>query len=457
MLTRDHSLGVDVISPDEPVSVKGFSWNSPVIHSDTHQRSSWDGSTDPASVSSRRGKSNAYDESDPYGVSPYSAGTPTRYNGDWSTSSSSAHYPRTPNDSTINNWRAGYRTDEAQRQATEYDYRRTRSADDAHYNNRSSSYYSQTQQAPPPLPNDQHVQPADYKRFADVVGVGEGQTNNSNNYMQNWKSMNSPRHHPDAMYDTSPYQSPDRMSHMTHPGYVHQWTSPNATSHTSPQSGMGYYNNSSYHSEGNSYTSQYNMSTNLGGNSPQAGDAIPRPPNVKRDTSHKLQTGDVEPTTKRLNRQTSSGRRNTSISSIEEISEKDLNNLNVSMKRSVIASPSNEVSPSKPQSLKQEDRLSTIDKFLVGVEVPDNSPSRSNRPRPLDHGDRMTTMDQINMLVKDIDGEIPLNDGLHEFSETEAVGVISKPSPMGDNDRINTLGTMDSTDLFGGISHTAPV
>ena len=455
MLTRDHSLGVDVISPDEPVSMKGFSWNSPILHSDSPQRSSWDGSTDPASISSTRGKSNAYEESDPYGVSPYPAGTPTRYNGDWSTSSSTSHYPRTPNDSTINNWRAGCRTDEGQRQATEYDYRRSRSADDAYHNNRSSGYYSQTQQVPPALPNEQHVQPADYKRLAAVVG--EGQTNNSNNFMQNWKSMNSPRHHSDGMYDTSPYQSPDRVNPLTQSAYGHQWTSPSATSHTSPQSGMNYYNNSSYHSGGKSLTSQYNMSTNFTGNSHHVIDVIPRPPNVKRDTSHKLQTGDVEPTTKRLNRQTSTGRRNTSISSIEEISEKDFNNLNVSMKHSAIASPSNLVSPHKPQSLKQGNRLSTIDKILVNMEVPDDSPSKSNKPRPLDLGNRMTTMDNINMLVNNIDGDFPLHDELDSFPETEPFGAISKPSPLGDNDRISTLGTIDSTDLFGGISHTAPV
>merc|ERR1712038_958280 len=128
-----------------------------------------------------------------------------------------------------------------------------------------------------------------------------------------------------------------------------------------------------------------------------------------------------EPTMKRLNRQSSSGRRNTSISSIEEITEKDMNHLNVSLKRSTLVASDKEESPRKPSSLKVEDRVSTLDKFIVDMDPPNISPSRSYKPRPLDLGDRMSTVDQINLLVKDIDDptSYPIDDVSSSFQESE--------------------------------------
>lgn len=469
VLARDHSLGRDYISPDEPVSVKGFSWNSPIAHSPTieeiHQ-SSWDGSVDRGSADgSSRGNPDAFVERDAYGVSPYSATSPSRYNDGWN-SSSNIHHPRTPNDPVLNDWRAGYKTDDGPRKdySTNYDYRRTRSADDRYYNNKRG-YYPNTgvHQSP------HHVQSDDYKRFANIVGEG---SSNTTNYMQNWKSMNSPRSHSDRMYDTSPYQSPDRMNPVASSGYGRHWNSPSTKTHTSPPRSVDYYNNNPYRPEGQNFSQRYTPSNDIYSSS-SINEGIPRPPNVKRDTSHKLQTGDVEPTTKRLNRQTSHGRRS-SVSSIEEITEKDMNHLNVSLKRSALGnsdqapnsspSPRPSPTPSKPQSMKETDRVSTIDKFFVDMDVPavpDSSRLSNSKPRAMNHGDRATTIDQINLLVKDIDGTSyldGLSTSLHGSEDGgKDSGAISKPSPLDESDRFNTFGTLDSTDLFGGLSHTAPV
>merc|ERR1712045_630989 len=100
--------------------------------------------------------------------------------------------------------------------------------------------------------------------------------------------------------------------------------------------------------------------------SPNHGEGIPRPPTVKRDTSHKLETLDIEPTTKRMNRQTSIGR-------VNEITEKDIRHLNSSLEQSSIVGNTNNDEGSTldmPKSLTESDRMSTIDRFLIDIDGP---------------------------------------------------------------------------------------
>merc|ERR1712038_212844 len=94
-----------------------------------------------------------------------------------------------------------------------------------------------------------------------------------------------------------------------------------------------------------------------------------------------METMDVEPITKRMNRQTSIGRRTTSMSSVEEVTEKDMNHLNDSLEQSSLVGDdetneapfhniqiNNLPSSRRPQSLKDSDRLTTIDRFIVDLE-----------------------------------------------------------------------------------------
>jgi len=151
--------------------------------------------------------------------------------------------------------------------------------------------------------------------------------------------------------------------------------------------------------------------------------SIPRPPNVKRDTSHKLETIDVEPTMKKMNRQTSIGHRTGSMSSVEEITEKDIKHLNSSLEQSSIIGDEHRGTPKKPHTLKETDRLTTIDRFIVDIE---------GKSSPLDGGSKN---DEVSININE---------------------VIMRPSPLTDNDRFSTLGTIDS-DLFGGLTNAAPV
>ena len=435
LLARDHSLGRDYISPDEKVTLEGFTWNSPVGQDPTD---SWCTINAAHSADSARIPTlpDPYTQRDPYGVSPYSANSPARYNGDWPSHHPNPYHPHTPND-LMNNWRAGSRSDDGPSQdyGAKYEFGPTASADDVYH---THSYYPHPQ-APPP-PNDDSLEPDDYKRFAKIVGSGA--PNNNANYMHRWKSMNSPR---DGMYDSSPYQSPDRMNLMKPSRYGHHWNSPSAATHASTPSTTNYFNKSSYHPEVQRFTQPYPHSSNS-----LAVDGIPRPPNVKRDTSHKLQTGDVEPTSKKLNRQSSSGHRN-NVSSIEEITP-DMNLLTMKSPSSASSSKKDKMS-NKTFSLKENDRLSTIDKIIVGIDDPDHSSSKFNKPTALGHSDRMTTVDQINLLVNDIDDATP-DDGLlslHESDEAADIGDDYKSTGLELNDDFN-----DSA-LFGDLTNTESV
>ena len=166
---------------------------------------------------------------------------------------------------------------------------------------------------------------------------------------------------------------------------------------------MNYYNNV-YHPANDQYIPDTNHHYTVSSSSRED---IPRPPVVKRDTSNKLKTLDTEPTKKRMNRQHS-------MSSVGEVTENDMKNLNDSLEQSSITVGNHPLQ--KPQNLKQKDRLDTIDQIIINeFEI------RSSN-----------------------------------FDDQALDDVVLKPTALTDNDRLSTLGTIDS-DILGALTKGTPV
>jgi len=134
-----------------------------------------------------------------------------------------------------------------------------------------------------------------------------------------------------------------------------------------------------------------------------------------------LKTTDVEPTKKRVNRQSS-------MSSVGEITENDMRHLKQSLEQSSLVMDRHPLK--KPQNLKNTDRLSTIDQIIVNLE---------GAASPLDGQTKIECAGSA--------------DSLNSVSE-----VIAKPNTISDDDRISTIGTLDiDSDFFGGLINAAPV
>lgn len=395
----------------------------------------------------------------------------------------------------------------------ELGYRHSRSADDAFRRSSNRGYYHTSTSMNPSVPapdGSSHLQSGDYERFATVVGsnVGAGQVSSS--YMHSWTNAATPnrsnsesmykrnrdssiaydtsaslRSSSAGMYDAASYHSPDRMSvsasnayrlenNWTSPPHAHAQSHPHATTtsaiphpHTSPQSSVSYYNRNHplYRPNATVTTTSPELSlsdpspvSTMSTMSPVANHnnnsknnncmTLPRPPTVKRDTSHKLETIDVEPTTKRMNRQSSIGHRTTSMSSVEEVNESDMNRLNSSLEQSSLAgdgdgdgNDTNDIPTStnrRPQALKESDRLTTIDRFIVDLDGKSSMLDLGLK----DQGQRPSSAGSLSI------GEV--------ITTTNMNMNTSRPIPLSGDDRISTLGTIDS-DLFSGLTNAAPV
>lgn len=429
LLRRDHSLGRDYISPDEPVSVKGFSWTTPVMaaqSADLPKSDSWEtkhreSSAQPVPYAIRGSGSsiphapNQLPTQSPYVNNIQYPGThsqdpmhPVGYGGDWA--NQYPHNPHTPlphEKNMLNEWR-GFHSDDATRKTyrdNQSNYPQPHSADDMYQRSRSGYYHHDN-----PSSNS-HIEGNDYDNFASVVGP-------STDYnMPNWANMNSqPGQNPKNMYEPTSYHSPLRMQTGTSYRQNQNWTSPPHADQASPQSSVDYYNSGTYRSKADTFMSSpyHNIS------SPGSREDIPRPPTVKRDTSNKLRTIDVEPTKKRMNRQSS-------MSSVDEITENDIKHLKQSLEQSSLVMDKHPLK--KPQNLKFGDRLSTIDRIIV--DLGGNSP-------PLDGQTKIECGGSVGSLSVD--------------------EVIAKPSAINDDDRISTIGTLDmDNDFFGGLTNAAPV
>ena len=368
ILARDHSLGRDYIAADDPVSVKGFNWESPLLDDISevpHHSQSWDTHADSAaqgpmayavrgSGSSQPRMTNApYPSSGHYPI-PHSQQSfpPENYSENWS-----SQYPH--------DWR-GYNNDNSIRRNYNADY----------FQGSKQGYSAQPS-------NMSHVSSA-------------ARYNNNDNFMHSWTTMQQTNS--EAGYDSASYQSPNRMS-STHA--YGNWSTP--PSQTSPQASMNYYNNV-YRPANDQYIPDTNHHYTVSSSSRED---IPRPPVVKRDTSNKLKTLDTEPTKKRMNRQHS-------MSSVGEVTENDMKNLNDSLEQSSITVGNHPLQ--KPQNLKQKDRLDTIDQIIINeFEI------RSSN-----------------------------------FDDQALDDVVLRPTALTDNDRLSTLGTIDS-DILGALTKGTPV
>jgi len=502
MLARDHSLGRDYIPADEPVSVKGFSWTDPVLEvdaskEDTTKLADWENpqkppgswedrlaESDPSTVYDAHGQRSVPSppSSQPYlettsgeylqPSSSQDAMPPPTYSSNWQHIQQNVQTPKS-NHTIMNEWR-GYQSEDLSRKSyagVEQDYNHSRSADDVFRRTSKRGYFGTNN-------DSSHLHSGDYERFAPIVGTNVGQSN----YMHSWTAASTPnrsnsdgmfktsdavydpsrRSSSSGMYDTSSYHSPDRMPNATSYRMGETWASPqqHATHpHSSPQSSVDYYNQNhhGYHPSTATTTadSYFADPNNVNINSmsmSNSSNCIPRPPNVKRDTSHKMETIDVEPTTKRMNRQSSIGHRTTSMSSVEEVTEKDIKNLNNSLEQSSLAGDdgNNEApfhnmhntSSKRPQSLKQSDRLSTIDRFIVDLE---GKSSMFDLGAKQDAGSR-----RANQSGEGLEGS-----GMN-INIKEVLNAASRPTPLSGDDRISTLGTLDS-DLFSGLTNAEPV
>lgn len=474
LLARDHSLGRDYVTADDPVSVKGFSWTTPVADVPEEvipiqQSDSWDDYAVQGSGSiSSRSSARVTSTPDPFVNSQYPTALPqdanpvpaVGYHADWA--QQYPHHPHTPqpHPTMMNEWRGFHSEDVTRKGYGDYDstYLQTRSVDqcgDA-YRRNGGSYYPHTGNS---SSHQSHVESDDYERIASIVGT------ESRGYdMQNWasKSMNnsplgpgsegvynvaavshhgSGRMHPnesyhhgqswvssshanqtspqssvtEAIYDPSTH-SPGRMQLNESYSHAQNWASPpHAADMTSPH--MDYYSQNRYPLKTETPMSGPMPGPNYSVASPNPREDIPRPPTVKRDTSHKLETIDIEPTKKRMNRQ----------SSMSSVDEQDIRHLNDSLEQSSLAV--NHVHPfEKPQNLKHEDRVQTIDRVVVDFEGASSL---------------------LDGQTKDI------YDGLEGSHNDD--GEVVRPRPLNDNDRLSTLGTIDSDFLGELATNAAPV
>lgn len=389
ILARDHSLGRDYIDSNDPVSIKDFNWHpkdGAQCESSNQSNKLDDQDSEPIVFAMNGSGSKRLQHPNHPALSVSYNPYPTYSHAyDW------AYSPQTPSHKPLmNGWR-DYHSDEIARKSYGHpdpNYYQTRSADEAHRQSQNPHYSSNV---------SPHAQSGDYERFLPE----------SSSYIQNWTSTR-----PKFIYDPSCYHSPDRMSNPDHYGHGHQsWTSPQAMP-PSPQHSMNLHRNNAYTSTHGAYEmsgpDQYNIVTS------NSREDIPRPPVVKRDTSHKLQTVDVEPTKKRMNRQSS-------MSSLGEVTDRDINNLNDSLEQSSLVG--NRHPLKKPQTLAVTDRSTTIDRILAET-------------------DSLIFDDQTKNSSKEVIVDLK--------------GVVLKPSPLTDNDRLSTLGTIDS-DFFGNLINTTSV
>ena len=464
MLARDHSLGRDYISPDDPMSVKGFSWTTPALEAssgDVPKPGSWEDNREQVvyairgSVTSNRPHpsnhiphpdthtSNHMPPPDPYVNNcqypvphPQDPPHPVGYNGDWTTQY--PHNPHTPvpHTNTMYEWR-GSHSDGVARKGygdNESNYLQTRSADDTYRRSREGYYHQENSSS------SSQVESNDYERFASIVG------SNTDYNMLNWASMNSQQqtHNSEVMYDSASYRSPERMQSRDPYSHSQSWVSPRADQ-TSPQSSVDYYRSSGYRSNVDTMM----PSPYRNAHSPSSRGDIPRPPNVKRDTSNKLKTIDVEPTKKRMNRQSS-------MSSVDEITDRDMSHLKETFEQSTLE---------RPKSLNSTQRMSSIDRIHVDLEGA-SSPldgqttehkgsggTTLERPKNLNSSQRLSTIDRIIVDLEGASSPLDVQTCDHHLDE-----VIAKPSPIKHEDRVSTIDTIDvESTILSQLTKAAPV
>lgn len=508
LLARDHSLGVDYVPADEPVSIKGFSWDAAdnAVEEESSdeppplpQPSSWNDygrsqpqqrplqqysfgsfrpntqdSTGPASASMM----NSHERQHSLSVNPLHGASA----GIQATSSFTEGYPHTPSgvSGPSSHWsqHPGYpqpsppRSDErlqAEWTKPRYgdsdgDYRQTRSAE-CDYRSRPQQWHhnsgpSHHNSGPSRGHGHERVHSDDYaNRYAHAPSPDNGYMqhsydgyNNNNGYQHysNNSTMQPPgpySNHRGGMEWSSPSRSPDSMPYSGQSQMQHSMPPPNppmsnynASSGMNPGYGGSYMDrlaSRNHMMDGNSPSSVSNSIMNRtvdasGSNVGSPSRALPRPQNIKRDTSHQCENDETKSHVKRMNRQRSIGHTN-SMSSLNEVSEMDMVNLRSHLRQSSIGQADdvkggNNMHPLKrPTSLRSHDRVPTIDCFQLGIDSAssplDDTNGKLERPQPLGGGHRGSSVASIQ--IEDI------------------AGIINKPSSLMDNDRGSTLGSVD--------------
>jgi hypothetical protein len=505
MLAREHSLGRDYVPEGEPISIKGFSWDStdaePCIPEDdepepvhfqgpppSHQLppphqyyGSYGHPHPPLPTAPTTSCISVHDRQQSLAGNPLSGAStaesaPTR--------SFEECYPTTPG---VGPWHphpaahpalAPHSDEQVQAEWTKRRYRddhggeayrQTRSAEHEY---RSSEFRNHghwragSDCSPGPGPG-----PGYNPRFADAAASEKG-------YMHRWEGYSNGYHYSDSrgppppMYDQGhpewssphryaqppyPYSAPSGSPHSQFnnpsgspdaPYQIQQHSTSYSTDHhTSNYSGehRGPYDskmdapNGRGHPLQGSPLKRSGLDVKPNDASPEETScspsrSIPRPHPIKRDTSNHNENSETKSQVKKCNRQRSIGnRRQTSMSSLEEVSESTMNNLGMHMRQSSIGMIPNETTAAplrKPAALGPKDRLCTIDQFDVGIEGHssplDHGHDHSEKPKVINNKNRGTSLESLKL--------------------EEVLGIINKPATICESNRIGTLGTLGSVD-----------
>lgn len=157
---------------------------------------------------------------------------------------------------------------------------------------------------------------------------------------------------------------------------------------------------------------------------------IPRPQPIKRETSHQNETSETKSEVKRMNRQCSTGsRRQNSLVSLGEVSERDMQNLGKNFRRSSLGgSKDDDVQNSlkKPSAISHWDRTLTIDQADIASAIEGNSSPldgfKQTKPKTLYCEDRGNSLGSIAM--------------------DEIAVLMNKPPTIRAEDRSDTFGTV---------------
>ncbi len=525
MLTRDHSLGREFVTADEPISIKGFSWDAADNAANDSpsddppplpQASSWHsgynhgqgGGTHPRQqrpmqkygfgsympvtgipppVPPPSGR-NPHGRQHSLSMNPLHAASADIH----ASNSFTEGYPQTPSHSgPSHRWsqHPGYpqpspprSDDRLQAEWAKFrygendgDYRQTRSAE-SDYRSRSQPWHHSSSHGHDRVNSDDYTNnrynhshpPPPNSDNGYMQRPYDGGYNNNDRYQQypgDNNSMNSMQqqpppgsyNHQGGMDWSSPTRSPESMPYSNDQPQMQPQNSMMSNYNSSGMNpgygsgdGRGYMDGGGYRTNpmmnGNS-PSSVSLSRSLetsGSNVSSPSRSLPRPQNIKRDTSHQCENDETKSNVKRMNRQRSIGNTG-SMSSLNEVSEVDMMNLGSHFRQSSIGQVDDmgvgggdEMHPLKrPTPLKSNDRIPTIDTFQLGLDGA-SSPldetganAKLARPQPLGGGHRGSSVASIQ--IEDI------------------AGIINKPSSLNNNDRGSTFGSLDQ-DLLNHVA-----
>jgi len=439
-LARAHSLGVDYISPNEPVSIKGFSWDAseadPLVSKPnteawalrnkvppSHYSYDEQGNQIPLTSTSESAASTSFEEPG-YPTTPMNA--PNKWQQHPQSYPSTRHSDQKIKEAWTSHRGYAHRDLRLTRSA-EHDYRRSGS-NSMDYNN-SSQWHHGNDRNQGYNPEHSSVQPRnDYNRwdgYRNEYQYRPGDRGNPhdmynhNRDHQQWAS--SPNRYSSQEYHPYPGQhSPpahyNQHNAMNHPGSGGSSSYPSSSEHQRyRQKHPAPYENkrSPMQKAGLDFDSESSTSPSR---------SIPRPQPIKRDTSHQNENNETKSQIKRTNRQRSIGNRRPA--SLGEVSETEVNNLGNHLRQSSIGV----VDSASELNLQP---FSNINEFDIGDDIEGKSSPldemKSVRPKPIGYSNRGASVESINL--------------------DDISAIIGKPFALGESDRMGTLGSLDPCDF----------